>query len=239
MNVHYCLPTYNQPGLLRRAVESALNSDIELAGVTVVDLSPDHYAAGILEGLEGVTVLTMPANIGLGATWNLFFALHDDYIVIGNDDVILEPETLKEMVREAHFSPEALFFGYKDEFSFFLLKKAAYLQAGPFDPAFWPIYWEDVCMGYRLKLLGYTPVVVSSARFEHEHSRSMKSLEGDATTLFWKRFSRNRSYYEDKWGGTRGEEAYALPFNGEPRRVPPFIMPEPAPAAPEQSGRAA
>jgi GT2 family glycosyltransferase len=223
VSVRYCLPTFNQPRMLRRAVEAALQSDIELAGVTVIDLSPEHYAQEVLDGLDNVTIGTMPENIGLAATWNLLFALYHDYIVIGNDDVIVEPGTLREMVTAAANSPEALFFGYKDEFSFFLLKKAAFLQAGPFDPAFWPIYWEDVCMGYRLRLLGYTPVVVPTARFEHEHSRSLNSLEGAATERFWNRFKRNQAYYEDKWGGTRSAETYRIPFNGEPARVPPFV----------------
>ena len=223
MSVHYCLPTYNQPQLLRRAVEAALRSDIELAGITVIDLSPSHYAQEVLDGLEGVTVGTMPENIGLAACWNLLYALYNDYIVIGNDDVIVEPDTLREMVEAAAQSPEALFFGFKDEFSFFLLKKAAYLQAGPFDPAFWPIYWEDVCMAYRLRLLGYTPVVVPTARFEHEHSRSLNTLEGAATERFWQRFKRNQAYYEDKWGGPRNQETYKIPFNGAPPRIPTFV----------------
>jgi GT2 family glycosyltransferase len=223
MSVRYCVPTYNQPQMLRRAVEAALRSDVELDGVTVIDLSPEHYAQELLDGLDGVTVGTMPENIGLAACWNLLYALYQDHIVIGNDDVIVEPGTLREMVSAAESSPEVLFFGYKDEFSFFLLKKAAYLQAGPFDPAFWPIYWEDVCMRYRLRLLGHLPVVVSTARFEHEHSRSLNSLEGAATERFWKRFQRNQSYYEDKWGGPRDRETYTIPFDGAPARVPPFV----------------
>lgn len=223
MNVHFCLPTYNQPRLLRRAVLAALQSDIALAAVTVIDLSREHYAADVLADLPGVDVLTMPGNIGLGAAWNLFFALHDDWIVMGNDDVIVEPGTLRAMAEAAEASPEALFFGHKDEFSFFLLKKAAYLQAGPFDPAFWPIYWEDVCMARRLRLLGYTPVVVGEARFEHEHSRSLKALDPAATEAFWRRFKRNQAYYEDKWGGTRDQETHAIPFGGAPPRVPPFV----------------
>lgn len=235
MKLRYCLPTYNQPHMLRRAVEAALQSDVVLDGVTVVDLSPEHYAAEVLNGLEDVTVLTMPTNIGLGACWNLFYALYDDYFVIGNDDVIVEPQTIRELVLAAAQSPEALFFGYKDQFSFFLLKKPAYLQAGPFDPAFWPIYWEDVCMSHRLQLLGYTPVTVDAARFEHEHSRSLNALEDPAAkATFWNRFKRNQAYYEDKWGGTRGQETHRLPFNGEPARVPPFDWTPPEPPATPQ-----
>ena len=94
MKIHYCLPTYNQPKMLRRAVEAALGSDVPLAALTVIDLSPEHYAEEVLQGLDGVTVGTMPTNIGLAACWNLFFALHPDHIVIGNDDVIVEPGTL-------------------------------------------------------------------------------------------------------------------------------------------------
>lgn len=223
MKIHYCLPTYNQPRMLRRAVEAALRSDVPLAALAVIDLSPEHYAEEVLQGLDGVTVGTMPENIGLAACWNLFFALYQDYVVIGNDDVIVEPGTLREMATAAEASPEALFFGHKDEFSFFLLKKNAYLRAGPFDPAFWPIYWEDVCMGYRLKLLGHTPVVVPEARFEHEHSRSLHALDVSATSRFMNRFERNRAYYEAKWGGPRGRETFTIPFNGEPPNVPPYV----------------
>ena len=224
MKIRYCLPTYNQPQLLRRSVEAALASSVRLDGVTVVDLSREHYAAKVLEGLGNVTVITMPENIGLGATWNLFYAMYDDWFVIGNDDVIVEPDTFREMIRAAMASKEALFFGYKDYFSFFLLKKQAYLEAGPFDPAFWPIYWEDVCMGYRLKLLGYTPVVVESARFEHEHSRSMNAIpDGPAKDRFWARFRRNQAYYEAKWGGARDQETFTRPFDGARAVVPPFV----------------
>ena len=78
-------------------------------------------------------------------------------------------------------------------------------------------------MGYRLQLLGYRPVVVESARFEHEHSRSMRSLDDPATQRFWQRFKRNQAYYEAKWGGPRGQETFRTPFNGEPAHVPPFV----------------
>jgi GT2 family glycosyltransferase len=213
MSVRLCLTTMNRPELLVRAVDAALKSDIPL-DITVIDNSPEHYAEALVG--DRATVLTMPVNIGLPRAVNLFFALYSDYIIISNDDIAVDPHTIRAMVEAAEARPDdALFFEVEAHFSFFLLKKWAFLAAGPVDTAFWPLYYDDCCLAYRLKLLGLLPVVVTAATLHHEQSATLKAYDEAGRLQHDENFLRNQAYYVKKWGGLPGHETFTLPFDGK------------------------
>jgi GT2 family glycosyltransferase len=157
----------------------------------------------------------------------LFFALYEDLLVFANDDVLLQFDTLERMEAAAAADNAFLLFAETDPWSFFLLKKRAYLDTGPFDPAFWPIYWEDIDYHRRLALGGYHPVTVTGARIDHVGSATLRAYDDAGRRRHDARFLRNQALYERKWGGTRDLERFTVPYDGRPANIPPLIDKEP------------
>jgi GT2 family glycosyltransferase len=225
MNLRYCITTMNRPVELQQAVDAALQSDIPLDGVVVIDNSSEHYAQQLVG--DRATIITLPHNAGLGPALNLCFALYSDFIVCANDDLMVLPHSVRRLVEEATAHPEtALFYGAHDGesmFSLFLLRKQAFLEVGGFDPAIWPVYYDDLDLLYRLKLVGYTPVTVQDATYSHVKNGTIKALDPARRALHDRQFARNEAYYRAKWGGLKFEETFTVPFGGQRPSVPPFV----------------
>jgi GT2 family glycosyltransferase len=225
METRLLITTYNRPDELVRAVDAAWASDQPLAEVVVIDNSPEHYAHTLLLGKA--TVITLPHAAGLGPCLNLAFALYDDYLICSNDDLTVRPQALRALVEAAERQPaDALFYGShngEDMWSLFLLRKQAFLETGGFDPAIWPLYYDDIDMLYRLKLLGYTPVTVREAVYDHVHNGTIKVFDAKRKDLHDRQFYRNEAFYKTKWGGLKFEERFTQPFDGKRPTVPPLI----------------
>lgn len=225
MEINFCITTFNRPDQLEHAVEAALASDLRPTTVTVIDNSPGHYARPLVGHLA--TVIELPRNIGWGQSINLAFALYDDYVICCNDDLAVHRHTVGELVGSAEDLPNAaLFYGNhngESMWALFLLRKRAFLEAGPLDPAIWPFYYDDIDILYRLRLLGYAPTTVYPATYDHIHNGVLKALNADQRALHERRFRRNEQYYVAKWGGLKFEETYTTPFNGGRPSVPPFV----------------
>lgn len=230
MNIRLCLTTMNRPAELVKAVGAALASDIPVR-VTVIDNSTEHYAGNVLPYDTRLDIITLPHNAGLGAAINLAFALYDDYLIVGNDDIEVQPHTLRALVEAAEYQPEySLFFGNCEAdpdlsggFSLFLLRKQAFLEVGGFDPAIWPIYYDDIDILRRLALLGHAPVTVRGAAYSHLKNATINAFDWKRRELHDRQFARNEAYYRAKWGGLKFEETFSQPFNGGRPRVPPLI----------------
>lgn len=228
MDIRFCITTYNRPQELVACVRSALASDIGLTGITVIDNSQAHYAMPMLrDDYPQVTVVTLPASAGFGPSINLLYAMYDDYIVYANDDVVVHPQSVRELVEHAERFPSyKLLYGNHDGegmFSFFLLKKQAFLEVGGFDPAIWPLYYEDIDFLYRFRLLGYEPVTVHAATYGHIKNATIKAFDVRRRDLHERQFHRNEAYYGAKWGGLKFEERFTMPFDGLKPFVPPLI----------------
>jgi len=225
MNVQLVITTMNRPAELVKAVEAALLSDLPLAGITVIDNSPDNYAQGLVG--DTAFVITLPHAAGLGPCLNLAFALYDDYLICQNDDVVVHTSTLRALVDAADGQPEnSLFYGNHDDesmFSLFLLRKQAFLEVGGFDPSIWPIYYDDIDFLRRFTLLGYSPVTVASAVYGHVKNATINAFDAPRRELHDRQFARNEEYYRLKWGGLKFKETFVTPFNGERPVVSPLI----------------
>lgn len=229
MDVRLCITTMNRPAELVKAVEAAFGSDIELADVVVIDNSTEHYAAQVLQPREDdrLSIITLPHNAGLGPALNLAFALYDDYLICQNDDVAVHPHAIRELVEHAEQFPSyKLLYGNHDDesmFSLFLLRKQAYLEVGGWDPAIWPIYYDDIDVLYKLRLLGYEPVTIHAATYDHVKNGTIKAFDAARKELHDRQFARNEALYQLKWGGLKFNERFTLPFNGGRAVVPPLI----------------
>lgn len=218
--IRYALSTFNRPDILRQCIQAAYDSTLVPNEVIVIDNSPEQYATGVLLDMltkyKNLYVLPQSTNIGLSGSWNWYMENYNDYLLFPNDDVIVHPHTIEAMYKAAETNPkEVLFFGLKDAFSFYLLKKIGWETVGGFDPAFHPIYFDDNDMAYKLKLAGWNPIIVPEATFEHLHggSSSLKAYSQKEMEDHHQRFQRNQNYYIRKWGGIPGQETYVTAFN--------------------------
>lgn len=153
----------------------------------------------------------LPANLGVGASWNLGLKLTIDapWWLIVNDDVVFFPGTLARLVAQmADPSPRIVAL---DGFSAFGINTAALDAVGFFDENYHPAYVEDCDYEYRCRLAGVPIFSLVDARLQHERSSTI------ADPHYRKQNSRtypaNVQYHRDKWGGgARGGETLASPF---------------------------
>ncbi len=230
-DINLVITTYNRPRELVQCVGAALQSDVGLS-ITVVDNSPQHYAEEMLyrgrfADYKSIRIVTLPRAIGWGPSINLAYALYDDYTICCNDDVAVHPHTIRCITQAADdYRAGALFYGAHDGdsmWSLFLLRKQAFLEMGPLDPAFYPLHYEDIDAIRRLHLLGYEPTTVYTATYDHVKNGTIKAFSADEKELFDRQFDRNERYFHDKWGGYKFQERHTAPFNGERPRVPTLI----------------
>jgi len=162
-----------------------------------------------------------------------------DYTLICNDDILLAPSTIDALVDlfdrsddsvqmvTAHNIRFELDDPYKilslpdrtegepsegPDFACFMVKSDFIDKCGPFDWNFWPGYFEDNDMHYRMKLLGYKALVTPRAPYFHFGSVT-QNLDPSNVACPPEQFEKNRAYFVEKWGGVPGHEAFTSPYN--------------------------
>lgn len=185
-------------------------------------------------------------NNCVAKSWNIGTkeAIYDgcDYILVINDDILLAPFTVDDLVEHMEKDPDiALLSGtdYKNRFSnahdiltstrldctpeilpapdfaCFMLRPSAFMEIGDFDEGFRPAYFEDDDYCRRIVLHPVWKIVRSqNAAFFHHGSQTQNNTEGGPVVPS-PRFEINRAYYREKWGGEPGFERWSVPFNGK------------------------
>lgn len=163
-----------------------------------------------------------------------------DYILIINDDIVLSPTTIDNMITFFDFHPEAVLvsafdmresmtaeevyddgwsgsftdshFDEKPDFACFMVRPDTVEKIGWFDENFSPAYFEDNDYHRRIVVLGHKAYSTTSALFYHYGSRTQYS-DPYIPVVPSTAFEVNRLYFESKWGGSPGKELYVTPFN--------------------------
>jgi GT2 family glycosyltransferase len=110
MDLSVCILTHHQPDLLPRCVEHSL-AEIERAGlrgeVTIIDnASFDGSPQATAARFRGVRVLRNEENLGFSAANNTAIRISTGrYVLILNDDAILEEDSLRLMVDKLESDP--------------------------------------------------------------------------------------------------------------------------------------
>jgi GT2 family glycosyltransferase len=82
---------------------------------------------------------------------------------------------------------------------------------GCFDENFFPVYYEDADYRRRARLAGLQPGYCPFTSIQHGGSRSLSQLQvARQNHATW---TRNREYFNRKWGGDPRTETYEHPFN--------------------------
>lgn len=158
-------------------------------------------------------------NIGVAASWNLGIdrmeELGTDWLVIvsasmrfgapGGMDFIAELESTTALAVEA---------GHGIGWHLVAFPRSTIERVGRFDPVF-PAYYEDLDYGRRISLAfdldsppWWSKVSVDVAMAGFSHGIDLGGVRVDNHYL--------EARWIDKWGGTKGAEKFALPYDGQP-----------------------
>jgi GT2 family glycosyltransferase len=186
----------------------------------------EKLKASVDVDVEFIVIDNSVNNAGVAAAWNkgLSSAAEHDVAIIANDDVVLHPGTIDKLIdASADFdlisavaSPDPnqgpVEHPFPD-FACYAVKPTEFVERfGLFDENFYPAYFEDNDMAYRIKLGGGKQGVHMSAGMDHVGSATQ--FWGGGRVVSHEKFEENRAYFVGKWGGRPHEEVYSQPFNG-------------------------
>lgn len=221
------IPTYNQPSLLARCLESI---DHPVGRIVIIENGPAvcrHYPAGAVVIVDSGTAICDPVNAtvishpnaGVAASWNEAIKLFPaPYWVIGSDDIAFAPGDLALM--EAACSGDDWFCVASNlHFSFFAISRLGVNAVGLFDENFYPAYYEDFDWLYRAGLVDANRCRAVATKalhgFSGESSATIRSTE-EIGRKNERTYAHNVEYYKLKWGGDWKQEKFRHPFN-DPR----------------------
>jgi GT2 family glycosyltransferase len=184
------VPVLNRYDLLQRMLDSV---DVQVDHLLVIDNGTGAEIT-FSDKFEKVTVLAMPANLGVAGSWNLgikSFPYAQRWFIISND-VQFNPGALEELskARRDEITLTARF----PHWQAFALGDEAVSDIGLFDESLFPAYFEDNDYTRRAEFVG-----VNIRRLEievsHENSSTIKAgyLDKNAKT-----YAANDRYFERK-----------------------------------------
>lgn len=103
-----CIPTYNRPAMIARAIESVLNQDFHDYELLIHDNSENTETETVVKKFDDAKIRyhRHKQNIGLAGNWNSFFEnARGEYLKFLNDDDWLEPACLSRFVDAIRKSP--------------------------------------------------------------------------------------------------------------------------------------
>jgi len=180
-----------------------------------------------LESRKDIISYQNPVNSGLSACWNLGIkrAIEDgcDLMVVINNDIVLAPNTIDNMVKRYEKGDVVMVTGVNDQsidehmtkgsfknyeeedinnhpdFSCFLIGKDTIDKVGFFDENFIMAYFEDSDYAARMAMGGYDSTSIISASYYHFGSKTVKENPLLAN-LIHDAFRHNKEYFIKKWG---------------------------------------
>lgn len=173
-------------------------------------------------------------NLGVSGAWNEGIrrakAAGYQYALISNDDIEFHPNTISKLysdiVREqaiavspnpnSQFASQGLIPG--TDFCCFMIDIPQILnKCGTFDENFFPAYFEDNDMRYRMVLSGSNDYIDTDAPVTH-HGSQTQYADPNNPVCPPHMFENNRRYYIEKWGGQPGQEVCTTPY-GSPNHT--------------------
>ncbi len=203
------IPTINRADLLNEALEKYAKDfpDVEIFildnGRQLINFPPSlriNYYPSIYFNSTG-------ANLGVAGSWNLLIQMilkRYKYAVILNDDIYWGKD--QEQV-QSFLNRHGDFFVSKEKgMCAFITTPRVHKKVGYFDENFYPAYFEDNDIEYRLKLAG---IDIHQTNFlDPVVFRNSESCKKDPSLN--QPYLKMRDYYVAKWGGKPGEEKYLV-----------------------------
>jgi len=119
--------------------------------------------------------------------------------------------------------------GLSDIHNLALYKRAVYDKMGYIDVNFYPAYYSDNDYARRGVNVGMAEVsgTLVSAVYFHFWSRTIHQGDNILVNKHHTYFRANAEFYNTKWGGDFGQEAYKIPFNGNKFELTPGVLLDP------------
>jgi len=184
------VPVLNRYDLLQRMLDSV---DVSVQHLLVIDNGPGSNLT-FNENFKKVTVLEMPANLGVSGSWNLgikSFPYAQRWFIASND-VVFEPGALEQLSQARR--DEITLTGDAPHWQAFALGDEAVNEIGLFDESLFPAYFEDNDYTRRAEFVGVNIRLVD-IKLRHDNSSTIKAgyIDKNAQT-----FRKNESHYRSK-----------------------------------------
>lgn len=223
----YLLATaaYSNPELLKQCIDSWPELD-NVDTLVVNDKGKEQISLYIVSSNHNRVDFhaCLPNHVGCSGSWNYILKnleegdVYDAVIVVGSD-TIMKLGFLEGFIQE--FEDKELDFAKTRGFDWncWTMTWKGLQTVGYFDTNFYPAYFEDNDVNYRINLSGIKQDFIGDQElFSHYGSATIRkdstySQANDVT------FQMNQRYYIEKWGGPPGQETYTSPFNNPHKRI--------------------
>ncbi len=175
-------------------------------------------------------------NLGVGKSFNLAMKWAnatpwdpDPFLFYSNDDCEIGTNLLEKLYEKAIEMPDRIMFipehGAGSAWTVLLCRVRPLIEkVGFLDEAYFPAYFEDNDLAYRMMLAGFgrPPYVLVKGTdgYIHHTSSTLKSYSPERMEQHHIDFRRNQQYYISKWGGPPGEEKFRFPFDKPELEIP-------------------
>lgn len=220
MKMGIIIPTINRSDLLKELLDS-LNSDMcnkLIDYIYIIDNGNQHIDINIYLNLNSkITVFEPGINLGVSGSWNKgisYFRDSDfDWVLILNDDIVIDHEGLSKAVELRNNNPDKLIVVGGMWCAYLInlkqIFKLEYDTDKYFDEQFYPAYFEDNDFDYRVKLINEN--LRSTDSIPIKLFRNSMTIAKDPGLN--KNFNLNSVKYIRKWGGMPGYEQFIIPYN--------------------------
>lgn len=188
------VPTLNQYGKLQRMVNSI---DYPVKHLLIIDNGGELRDITVPTCVSKVTVLSMPSNLGVAASWNLGIKLFskDPYFVFGSDDIIFKPGAL-EMIDNISGVEHIWTTDQFPSWQLFGIGSSVVVKVGLFDEAIYPANFEDDDYERRCE---YHNIVIDRVAVPHIHeAHSTVYANEDSIAKNSVTYESNRLYFQGK-----------------------------------------
>jgi GT2 family glycosyltransferase len=183
------IPTLNRYDLLDEMLDS-INYPVD--NILVID-NGNGYKTD-----KNVTVLNMPANLGMSASWNLGIKLypHAKYWIFASADTVWGETALSEIDQAS--GPDKVVIT-NDAYGCFSVGENVIETVGLFDEYFYPIYFEDNDFHERVSRFCNLDTIVSTSINTAPQSGS-QTINSDSNLMNRNNetFLKNKEYYDFK-----------------------------------------
>lgn len=180
----------------------------------IVDNSPDSVTK-TMQPHPNIEVSYHPENLGVPASWNMGLDRGAKWTLIISASVRFGGR-FAEFIEGCSKRASAYGLNPRMAMHLYVIGRETVNTVGKFDPVFFPSYFDDNCMWYRMIISEITGCGVSELPYYHP---DYVTCIGDAVALktgaFSVNFELNKQKYIAKFGGEPGHETFTHPYNRE------------------------
>lgn len=161
------VPVLNRYDLLERMMRTI---DYPIRDLLIIDNGGGFVVTEKPALVETLTVLQMPANLGIAPSWNLGIKSFpfDDVFYFTSNDVMFEPGTLQKLHEQAMRTDVTICADWP-HWQTFAVGDRVVESAGLFDEAIFPMNWEDDEYQWRVEKHGFSVVKLDLPMFHDGH----------------------------------------------------------------------